>query len=78
MSDGILIGGSDAGKVTLNPRYANRHGLIAGATGTGKSTSLAAMIGYRNRRLSGHIISIEDPIEYKHFHGKSCRTSREV
>ena len=52
--------------------------LFVGATGTGKSTSLAAMIGYRNKRLSGHIISIEDPIEYVHFHGKSLVTQREV
>jgi len=52
--------------------------LFVGATGTGKSTSLAAMVGYRNRRLSGHIISIEDPIEYVHFHGKSLITQREV
>lgn len=52
--------------------------LFVGATGTGKSTSLAAMIGYRNRRMSGHIISIEDPIEYVHFHGKSLITQREV
>jgi twitching motility protein PilU len=52
--------------------------LFVGATGTGKSTSLAAMLGYRNRRMSGHIISIEDPIEYVHFHGKSLITQREV
>jgi twitching motility protein PilU len=52
--------------------------LFVGATGTGKSTSLAAMIGYRNKRLSGHIITIEDPIEYVHFHGKSLVTQREV
>lgn len=52
--------------------------LFVGATGTGKSTSLAAMIGYRNKRLSGHIISVEDPIEYVHFHGKSLVTQREV
>ena len=52
--------------------------LFVGATGSGKSTSLAAMIGYRNRRLSGHIISVEDPIEYVHFHGKSLITQREV
>jgi twitching motility protein PilU len=52
--------------------------LFVGATGTGKSTSLAAMIGYRNKRMSGHIISIEDPIEYVHFHGKSLVTQREV
>lgn len=52
--------------------------LFVGATGTGKSTSLAAMVGYRNKRMSGHIISIEDPIEYVHFHGKSLITQREV
>jgi len=52
--------------------------LFVGATGTGKSTSLAAMIGYRNKRMSGHIIAVEDPIEYVHFHGKSLVTQREV
>ncbi len=52
--------------------------LFVGATGTGKSTSLAAMLGYRNKRMSGHIITIEDPIEYVHFHNKSLITQREV
>ena len=52
--------------------------LFVGATGSGKSTSLAAMVGYRNKRMSGHIISVEDPIEYVHFHGKSLITQREV
>lgn len=52
--------------------------LFVGATGTGKSTSLAAMLGYRNRRMSGHIVTIEDPIEYVHFHNKSLITQREV
>jgi twitching motility protein PilU len=52
--------------------------LFVGATGTGKSTSLAAMVGYRNRRMSGHIVTIEDPIEYVHFHNKSLVTQREV
>jgi len=52
--------------------------LFVGATGTGKSTSLAAMVGYRNKRMSGHIISVEDPIEYVHSHGKSLITQREV
>ncbi len=42
-TDGILIGGSDAGKVFLNPRYANRHGLVAGATGTGKTVTLQCL-----------------------------------
>ncbi|MEO4048616.1 PilT/PilU family type 4a pilus ATPase [Pseudomonas sp. CAU 1711] len=52
--------------------------LFVGATGTGKSTSLAAMIGYRNRNTSGHIISIEDPIEYIHQHQSCIVTQREV
>ncbi|NND68847.1 MAG: DUF853 family protein [Halioglobus sp.] len=43
MSDGILIGGCDTGQVFLNPRYANRHGLIAGATGTGKTVTLQCL-----------------------------------
>jgi len=52
--------------------------LFVGATGTGKSTSMAAMVGYRNQRVTGHIITIEDPIEYVHQHGKSLVTQREV
>ncbi len=43
MSEGILIGGSDAGQVFLNPKFANRHGLIAGATGTGKTVTLQCL-----------------------------------
>ncbi len=43
MSKGILIGGSEAGQVFLNPRYANRHGLVAGATGTGKTVTLQCL-----------------------------------
>ncbi len=52
--------------------------LFVGATGTGKSTSLAAMVGYRNQRMTGHIITVEDPVEYVHRHGKSLITQREV
>jgi len=52
--------------------------ILVGATGTGKSTTLAAMIGHRNQNASGHIISIEDPIEYVHKHRKSLVTQREV
>jgi len=52
--------------------------LFVGATGTGKSTSLAAMIGYRNQNSSGHIITIEDPIEYVHKHEGCIVTQREV
>jgi DNA helicase HerA-like ATPase len=43
MSEGILIGGSDAGQIFLDPRYANRHGLVAGATGTGKTVTLQCL-----------------------------------
>ncbi len=52
--------------------------LFVGGTGTGKSTSMAAMVGFRNQRMTGHIITIEDPIEYVHQHGKSLITQREV
>ena len=57
-----------------------KRGLIifVGATGTGKSTSLASMIGYRNRNSHGHIISIEDPIEFIHKHQGCIVTQREV
>jgi len=52
--------------------------IFVGATGSGKSTSLAAMIGYRNNNSTGHIISIEDPIEYIHQHAGCIVTQREV
>ena len=52
--------------------------IFVGATGTGKSTSLAAMIGHRNKNSAGHIISIEDPIEYIHQHQGCIVTQREV
>ena len=52
--------------------------LFVGATGSGKSTSLAALIDYRNSNSAGHIISIEDPIEYVHSHKRSIITQREV
>ena len=52
--------------------------IFVGATGTGKSTSLAAMVGYRNQNSRGHIISIENPIEYVHDHGGCIVTQREV
>jgi twitching motility protein PilU len=52
--------------------------LVVGATGSGKSTSLAAMIDYRNSNEAGHIITIEDPIEFVHRHKQSIVTQREV
>jgi twitching motility protein PilU len=52
--------------------------LFVGGTSTGKSTSLASMIDYRNRHSRGHIITIEDPIEYIHEHKESIVTQREV
>lgn len=52
--------------------------ILVGATGTGKSSSLAAMVGHRNQTTSGHIITIEDPIEFVHKHRKSLISQREV
>lgn len=57
-----------------------RRGLVifVGGTGSGKSSSLAAMVGYRNQNSYGHIVTIEDPIEYVHSHGNCLVTQREV
>ncbi|MAT65933.1 MAG: type IV pili twitching motility protein PilT [Gammaproteobacteria bacterium] len=52
--------------------------LFVGATGSGKSTSLASLIDYRNNNATGHIITIEDPIEFIHSHKKSIVNQREV
>jgi twitching motility protein PilU len=52
--------------------------ILVGGTGTGKSTTLAAMIGYRNQTSYGHIVTIEDPIEYVHEHKNCIVTQREV
>jgi twitching motility protein PilU len=52
--------------------------LFVGATGAGKSTSLAAMIGYRNENSHGHIVTIEDPVEFVHPHKNCMITQREV
>ena len=52
--------------------------IFVGATGSGKSTSLAAMVGHRNENAADHIITVEDPIEYVHEHNKSIITQREV
>ncbi|MCB0318347.1 MAG: PilT/PilU family type 4a pilus ATPase [Bdellovibrionales bacterium] len=52
--------------------------LVVGATGSGKSTSLAAMIDYRNTHSAGHIITVEDPIEFVHEHKKCIVTQREI
>jgi twitching motility protein PilU len=52
--------------------------LFVGATGSGKSTSLAALIDYRNINSSGHIVTIEDPVEYVHTHKKCIVNQREV
>ncbi|MFN4262752.1 MAG: PilT/PilU family type 4a pilus ATPase [Thioalkalivibrionaceae bacterium] len=62
-------------KITMEKR-----GLVifVGATGSGKSTSLAAMIGYRNAKAQDHIVTIEDPIEFVHHHDRSIVTQREV
>ena len=52
--------------------------LLVGGTGSGKSTSLAAMVDHRNRTSAGHIITVEDPVEYAHISQKSLITHREV
>lgn len=52
--------------------------LVVGATGSGKSTTLAAMVDHRNSNMSGHIVTIEDPIEFVHTHKKSIVSQREV
>lgn len=64
----------------LNELIMTKRGIIifVGATGTGKSTSLAAMIGHRNNNSKGHIITIEDPIEFVHDHAGCIITQREV
>ncbi len=52
--------------------------LVTGATGSGKSTTLAAMINYRNENATGHILTIEDPLEFLHAHKRSVVNQREV
>ena len=52
--------------------------IFVGGTGSGKSTSMAALMDYRNSNMSGHIITIEDPVEFVHTHKKSVITQREV
>jgi twitching motility protein PilU len=52
--------------------------IMVGATGSGKSTTLAAMVGYRNENSYGHIITIEDPVEFVHPHKNCIVTQREV
>ncbi len=52
--------------------------IFVGATGTGKSTSLAAMVGHRNQNSTGHIITIEDPVEFTHQHAGCIVSQREV
>src|SRR3546814_16168994 len=58
----------------------NKRGLVllVGGTGSGKSTSLAAMVDHRNSTSPGHIITIEDPVEYAHASKQSLVTHREV
>ncbi|MEQ9023385.1 MAG: ATPase, T2SS/T4P/T4SS family, partial [Pseudomonadales bacterium] len=52
--------------------------IFVGGTGTGKSTTLASLISYRNHNSSGHIITIEDPVEFVHQHGGCIITQREI
>jgi twitching motility protein PilU len=52
--------------------------IVVGATGSGKSTTLAAMVHHRNMNSRGHIVTVEDPVEYVHPHGRCVVTQREV
>ncbi len=52
--------------------------LVVGATGSGKSTTLAAMVDHRNATTAGHILTLEDPIEFLHYHKKSIVNQREI
>jgi len=65
---------------TLKEIAMTKRGLVilVGATGSGKSTSLAAMVDHRNENSRGHIVTIEDPVEYVHAHKKCVVTQREV
>jgi twitching motility protein PilU len=66
--------------VVLKDICMTKRGLIVmvGGTGSGKSTSLAAMVGYRNENSYGHIVTIEDPVEFTHEHKNCVVTQREV
>jgi len=65
---------------TLKEIVMEKRGLVmvVGSTGSGKSSALAAMINHRNQSMSGHILTIEDPIEYMYRHGRSIVNQREV
>lgn len=63
---------------SLHEVVLRKRGLVVGATDSGKSTSLASMIDYKNSNSSSHIITTEDPIEYMYHHKKSIVDQREV
>ena len=76
-----IPGFEELGLPSILPKIAmQKRGMVimVGGTGTGKSTTQAAMVGYRNSRAHDHIITIEDPIEFLHPHKKSIISQREV
>ncbi|WP_255989280.1 PilT/PilU family type 4a pilus ATPase [Chitinolyticbacter albus] len=64
----------------LNELVMQKHGiiLVVGATGSGKSSTMAAMLNHRNEEHAGHILTIEDPVEFMHHHKKSLVNQREI
>ena len=68
------------GRNIVRVRFDNRRGLLlmVGATGTGKSTTLASMLEWRNQQITGHILTIEDPIEFVHARKNCLVSQREV
>jgi len=75
--DPILIGKGENHQYLL-PAFGNRHGLVTGATGTGKTTTLAALCDKINKEKTVHVVTLEDPIEFVHPHKNCTFNQREL